>query len=312
MATHNIIRHGLCCISEKLRDSGVSSETMTKSSFLKNKSNSYWILSEKIQNNFDVLYKISDVCEENDWDLRIGSDLIPLITLPEANYKLEDLPNFDHIKYKIKLAREKIKSGVKFVSMHPDQFVVIASKKESAAESAIIALEYHNWIMSDLLELPQTYAFPINVHMNCYEKGNDLEAIFARFESVWNRLSDGVKKRLTLENEDKPNSWSVRKLHDFFYKRLQIPICYDNLHHDLNPDGLNNIQACELAYSTWPSDIIPRFHFCAGTADNKRKHAEYAPAQYPEEYTKIGNVCLDFEFKAKDYAIKQFEKTIQG
>ena len=63
--------------------------------------------------------------------------------------------------------------------------------------------------------------------------------------------------------------------------------------------------------STW-NGHRPLFHFSDNDKSNKnpRAHADY-PSVFPDEYKDV-DVDLDFEFKAKDYAIEYFEKNIQN
>jgi len=110
-----------------------------------------------------------------------------------------------------------------------------------------------------------------------------------------------------LENEDKPNSWKVDELYDLIYQQTGIPITYDNLHYRCNPGKFNSKEAVTVAMSTWQS-YRPLFHFSDNdlTNTNPRAHADYVRS-VPEEYVDI-NVDFDFEFKAKDLALRKFEK----
>lgn len=145
----------------------------------------------------------------------------------------------------------------------------------------------------------------MNIHMNLF-KGNT-EEIFNRFMSVFDSLSDGVRNRLTLENEDKLNSWSVQTLYHHF-KNTGIPLTFDNLHHKCNSHNIDGISAMTKCMETWPADITPMFHFSDSDGKNPRAHSDY-PIELPTEYKNFnGRIDLDFEFKMKDLAIQQFQK----
>jgi UV DNA damage repair endonuclease len=42
-----------------------------------------------------------------------------------------------------------------------------------------------------------------------------------------------VKSRLVLENNDTGNTWTVNNLKRYFYNKYNIPITFDNLHHEM-------------------------------------------------------------------------------
>ena len=156
----------------------------------------------------------------------------------------------------------------------------------------------------NLLELPMTHEAPINIHMNCFNEGNFEEAT-NRFVESYNLMSTAVKNRLVLENEDKARSWTVQNLYDHIYKRIKVPITFDNLHHQCNPGNLTDEQAFELAASTWHGHV-PLFHFSESLpGKNPRAHADF-PTMLPAIYKNYGKpLHLDFEFKLKEQAIRK-------
>ena len=81
--------------------------------------------------------------------------------------------------------------------MHPGQFVVIEFKREDVIESSIRELEYHARLL-DLLRLDHTAKIQIHVgfpHGDKKQAKND-------FVNNFEKLSDCVKKRLVIENDD--------------------------------------------------------------------------------------------------------------
>lgn len=302
------MRKSLCCISLKLQERGIKANTMTKSRFLAlERVDSLEILSKRVLNNVIVTKETIKYCINKGWNYRVSSDLFPLKTLPEANLDFDCLPDKDKIDQAFDECAVLIKNSKIRCSTHPDQFVVPASANSSVAQKSIVELTYHADVM-DRLGLPRSYNAPINIHMNCYK--GDLKATAKRFIEVFRQLPDGVKSRLVLENEDKPNSWNVEQLYDYIYQETGIPITYDNLHFRCNTGGLTAKDAVTLCKSTWGS-YVPLFHFSDNDVKNRnpRAHADY-PTVFPDEY--IGeNIDLDFEFKAKDYAIEFFEHKLQ-
>jgi UV DNA damage endonuclease len=295
----------LCCISLKLQEQEIRASTMTKTRFLAlERKNAERIIADRTLNNVVVTRKTLEYCALNKWNYRISSGMMPLETLPEANLSIETTYNYKTIKQEFDLCNTVIKKNKIRCSTHPDQFVVPASATKSVVEKSIIELEAHGKMM-DAMSLPQTYESPINIHMNCYK--GDLNDIALRFIDVYNNISPNVKRRLVLENEDKPNSWNVQQLYDLIYLKTGIPITYDNLHFRCNPGKLSAKDAVKLAMSTW-GNYRPLFHFSDNDLNNKnpRAHGDYVRS-IPDEYVDL-DVDFEFEFKAKDYALERFEK----
>jgi UV DNA damage endonuclease len=255
-------------------------------------------------NNIQSIHATIKECAKNKWNYRIGSNVFPLMTHPKVEYKIEDFHNFSDIISEFSACADTIrKTGVR-CSMHPDQFVVPASPKENVRVSAIRELDQHGMIM-DLLQLPQTHEAPINIHMNCYNNGNFIEAA-DRFIASYNLLSESVKRRLVLECEDKGKSWNTQMLYDFVYKRIKMPITYDSHHHRCgNTQGnLTAEQASDLARTTW-GKVKPLFHFSNGKeSPTDRAHSDHVYQLHGELFKNPTDV--DFEFKAKEESILKF------
>lgn len=300
------MKKSLCCISLKLQESGIHANTMTKTRFLAlERKSAERIVADRTLNNVVVTRKTLEFCVSRKWNYRISSGMMPLQTLPDANLRMENNYNFDLIKQEFRLCADLIKKHNIRCSTHPDQFVVPASANPNVVKKSIEELIVHGNMM-DMMELPQSYDAPINIHMNCYK--GDIKEIAKRFIDVYNSLPNNVKSRLVLENEDKPNSWNVEQLYTHIYSVTNIPITYDNLHFRCNKGSLSSNEALKLAISTW-GKYRPLFHFSDNDTNNKnpRAHAEYV-RELPVEYKNhIDYIDFEFEFKAKDYAIEKFE-----
>jgi len=295
----------LCCISLKLQEQEIRASTMTKTRFLAlERKNAERIVADRTLNNVFVTRKTLEYCALNKWNYRISSGMMPLETLPEANLSIETTYNYKTIKQEFDLCNSVIKKNKIRCSTHPDQFVVPASATKSVVEKSIIELEAHGKMM-DAMGLPQTYESPINIHMNCY-KGN-LNDIALRFINVYNNLPINVKSRLVLELEDKPNSWGLIKLYDLIYQKTGIPITYDSHHFRLNnPENISPEKAILMCMETW-GKYKPLFHYSNGkTGPTDRAHSDYVYTLHKELFE--NDVDVDFEFKAKDYALERFEK----
>ena len=278
---------------------------MTKTRFLAlERKNAEKTVADRTLNNVYVTRKTLEFCALHNWNYRVSSGMMPLETLPEANLSIETTYNYEKIKQEFDLCASVIKKNNIRCSTHPDQFVVPASANQAVVKKSIIELEAHGKMM-DAMGLPQTYEAPINIHMNCY-KGN-LDDIALRFIDVYNSISPNVRSRLVLENEDKPNSWGLIKLYDLIYQKTGIPITYDSHHFRLNnPENISPEKAILMCMETW-GKYKPLFHYSNGrSGPTDRAHSDYVYTLHKELFE--NDVDVEFEFKAKDYALERFEK----
>ena len=302
------ITPSLCCIHTGLQEQEIKFNVMTYAQYKKlGKDVAMKVLADRSLNNIKTIHSILKECAKNEWNYRIGSNVFPLMTHPDLDFTVDDFYNAGEIYAEFKAAADTIKQHNIRCSMHPDQFVVPASPNPNTRKNSIRDLEQHAMIM-DMLDLPKTPEAPINIHMNCYNNGNFSEAA-DRFVQSYNLLSNSVRNRLVLENEDKGKSWTVQNLYDYVYKRIKVPITFDNLHYKCNSGNLTEQQSFDLALTTWPDGIVPLFHFSESLAGkNPRAHADF-PTFLPEVYKNYkGNLHLDFEFKMKEIAINKISR----
>ena len=286
----------LCCISNILAAEGFKFRTMTFKSFSsKPKEESLEKLSEIIINNFSVTEKIIKHCAANNISgYRISSDLCPVIKHPDVMLELEELPNYNLIETEINNLSAAIKETGIRVSAHPSEYITLTSDDEIKIKHSLIDLEFHGEIF-DRLDLQKNYYNPLNIHIR---KEGDADLLSNVFMKNFERLSDSVKSRLVLENNDTGSTWDVIALKKYFFHTHNIPITFDNLHHKMLNKGVSEQDAFFEAYDTW-NDTIPIFHYSEGK-DNGRAHKDMAEG-LPENFGK--KVLFDVELKNKDIAI---------
>jgi len=285
----------LCCISNILAEQGHKFRTMTFKSFSsKDRSESLEKLSGIIINNFNTSEKIVRHCAASGIKgYRLSSDLCPVIKHPDVMLGLEDLPNYNEINDSIKDLSNAIKETGIRVSAHPSEYITLTSDDPIKVQHSIIDLELHAEIF-ERLELDRSYYNPLNIHIRKEGEPKDLSNTFM---SNYNKLSDSVKKRLVLENNDTGNTWTVDNLIKYFFEPHGIPITFDNLHHEMLNHDVSHKDAFYAALSTWP--VSPIFHYSEGK-NGTRAHSDMAenlPVHYDED------VLFDVELKNKDYAI---------
>jgi UV DNA damage endonuclease len=259
------------------------------------------ILGNRILNNLEVTNETINFCAEHDLVYRVSSDIFPLITFDQANITLEDLPNHDQIQDEFDNIAETISlTGVR-VSAHPSEFNSLASLSEKVVEKTITELNFYSSFF-DRIGLPADHRSPMNLHV--HNNNGTREEIARRFYDNFRKLDENCQARLTIENDDKLNCWSVRELVDIFHPITRIPICFDYLHHKCHPNNTTEVEAINMCYDTWQTR--PLFHYSESReGNNPRAHAEFA---FSEFNTYGLEFDLDFELKGKCKAILQYQQ----
>jgi UV DNA damage endonuclease len=301
-----MIRFGLCCISLKLKEQGLSHQTMTYKRFSSlPREEALKILGERIQNNLMVTNETIKFCAENNYVYRVSSDIFPLITYDEANVSLEDLPNHDEIQDEFDNIQSTISNSTVRVTCHPSEFNSLSSLTPKVIEKTIVELNFYSSFF-DRIGLPADTNAAMNLHV--HNNNGTREEISHRFYENFKRLDENCQKRMTIENDDKLNCWSVRELVDIFHPITRIPICFDYLHHKCHPNNTTEVEAINMCYDTWQTR--PLFHYSESRpGNNPRAHADYAEVPF-ETYGL--DFDMDMELKAKDLAIEKYEQICKG
>jgi UV DNA damage endonuclease len=287
--------YSLCCISNILKEKGVSFSTMTKKRFFElERSQAIKEVSRRTLQNIKTTLATIEHCSTRGWNYRTSCNLFPLITLPEANLVFEEYYDYVEITDTLELCKQFIQQTGIRISNHPDQFVVLASENSNTVRNSIRELEQNAWVM-DKLGAKRDYTHPINLHIN---KSSAPEETSRRFLANLATCSDAVKSRLVIENEDK-GIWNVETITTHFNN--SIPVTFDNLHHKCNPGNLSEHEAFDKCFSTW-GDVKPLFHYSESEPGNKnpRAHAQ-TPINKPNAFDK--SVDWEIELKNKDYAL---------
>jgi UV DNA damage endonuclease len=297
-------RLGLCCISLKLKEQGFGHQTMTFKRFNSlPREEALEILGDRIQNNLMVTNKTIQFCAENNYVYRVSSDIFPLITYDEANVSLEDLPNHDAIQDEFDNIEQSISSSNVRVSAHPSEFNSLSSLNEKVVEKTIAELNFYSSFF-DRIGLPADRRSPMNFHV--HNNNGTREEIAHRFYNNFKKLDDNCQARVTIENDDKLNCWSVKELVDIFHPITRIPICFDYLHHKCHPNGLTEREAINMCWDTWQTR--PLFHYSESReGNNPRAHADYPENTFDNYGLEFD---IDLELKAKDLALAKYDSLL--
>ena len=293
---------GYACINMTLGKAVTTNRGMVKRTFLA-KGPDY--VSELTLANSKDIIKILEWNRQNGIRLfRLTSALIPW----GDSLDLTQLKDYEEIKSELKKAGEFAKFHGIRITTHPGPFNVLVSPNEAVVGKTIQDLEMHGKIF-DMMGLDKTPYNKINIH--CNGVYGDKKKAMDRFCQNFSRLSESVRSRLTVENDDKGSMYSVMDLW-YIYGKIGIPIVFDYHHHGFCTGDLTEEQALKLAAETWPEGIKPIVHYSESKAlhenDTKQKpqaHSDYINS-LPDTYGM--DVDIMVEAKAKELAILPFIK----
>jgi UV DNA damage endonuclease len=298
-----MLRFGLCCI---FIDEPVRFRIFTaKSLSTRSRPEQLKRISQICLHNAENLLKaVNTVARLGIGAFRITSPLLPRYTHPEVGYILQDLPDVQHIENRLSSAGDFAADRNIRLSFHPDQFVVISSPDPSVVERSRLELEYQAMLAE------RVGAETINLHGGgAY---GDKTTTLRRLRRVFDSFSESVRKRLTLENDDRV--YTVRDLTPVC-SDLKIPLVYDVHHHRCNPDGLTEEQATELSLRTWEkAGREPYFHISSPKngweQGDPKPHADYIDADdFPDCWNNL-TATVDVEAKAKELAVLKLMKDL--
>jgi len=204
--------------------------------------------------NFKTMIPIIDWNYRNGINLyRMSSDMMPWA----SEYQMEELPQWSEILSTLQEIGRLAKSYNQRLTYHPGQFNCLASDKENVIKNSIVDLSIHAKLM-DYMGLPQTPYHKINIHLGS-TCGARHDYAMDNFCRNFELLPDSAKSRLTVENDDKKGMFSTQMLYNGVYKKIGIPIVYDQHHHEIGPQDASAETAIHLAYETW-GQIKPVCH----------------------------------------------------
>lgn len=252
--------------------------------------------------NADSLLAALKYCAANGiGSFRINSQILPIKTHPVCGYRVEKLPEADEIVRRFRTCGRFVKANGLRTSFHPDQFVVLNSPRPEVVVQSIAELEYQTevaeWVGADV----------INVHGGG-TYGNKPKAL-ADFAKTLKRLSRRVRRRLTVENDDR--TYTPADLLPMCAAE-GIPLVYDVHHHRCLPDGMTIEEATKRALATW--DREPMFHISSPINGWKgrtpeRHHDEIDVHDFPACWRKL-NVTIEVEAKAKEVAVLKLRREL--
>ncbi len=297
-----MIRLGLCCT---FRDEPIKFVRTTATALGRlDRVDALAKLSRLCLANADALLAALRFCEGHGIGcFRINSQVMPLRTHPDAGYAAADLPEGDEVVGRFRECGEFARRSGLRTCFHPDQFVVLNSPRPGVVAASVRELEYQaevaDWVGADVL----------NVHAGgAY---GDKAAALAEFARNLGLLSDRVRGRLTVENDDKTYAPA-----DLLPVCLAegLPLVYDVHHHRCLPDGLTVEEATARAVTTW--DREPLFHISSPIAGwdgpgPSRHHDFIDPGDFPACWLGL-DLTVEVEAKAKEVAVAAVRAGVLG
>ncbi|KAF1924679.1 UV-endonuclease UvdE [Didymella exigua CBS 183.55] len=243
--------------------------------------------------------------------MRLSSEMFPFASHEEYGYKLAPFAS-----EALAAAGKVIGEFGHRVTTHPGQFTQLGSPRKSVIDNAIRDLEYHAELLS-LLKLPPQQDRDAVMIMHLGGAFGDKPAALDRFRENYARLSDEVKKRLVLENDDVV--WNAHELLPMC-QELNIPFVLDFHHHNILFDSKKLREGTKDVMDMFPAiletwskkNITPKMHYSepcpsAITGSQRRKHSPRVMTLPPCPDT----MDLMIEAKDKEQAVFELMRTFK-
>lgn len=294
-------RFGYACINMALAEQGVTTNRgCIKKKFLEKGLPHASKLA--LQNCQDLLQIIEWNSTNGVQVFRMTSCLFPW----HSEYELEELPDWGEIRKVLEIAGKTARVANQRLSFHPGPHNVLSSPRPEVVQNSIRDLRAHADIL-DTMGFPRSPGTKINIHVGGAYGEHSLA--LERMCRVYETLPEGVRSRLTLENDDRPGMFSTKMLYEGAYKRVGVPIVFDSHHFECGPQDSTYEEALEMAVSSWPEGIRPQCHH----TNSRRDHEEPTAPRVAHSdwfYTPFRDLgySLDvvLECKQKEIALKKY------
>jgi UV DNA damage repair endonuclease len=151
--------------------------------------------------------------------VRLSSDILPAYTEPTWSYFWRRPDVVSYLERNFSLIGDSARKSNTRLSMHPGQFVVLASINEGIVQRSIEEFEYHADMARYMGYGKSFQDFKINVHISGKQGPAGIRA-------AYQRLTTEARNCITIENEE--NSWGLDDCLDI---SNIVPIVLDIHHH---------------------------------------------------------------------------------
>jgi UV DNA damage endonuclease len=252
------------------------------------------------KNNLERTLRVLHYCVAHELPLyRMSSSIVPLATHPEAAW--------DYLKKTKQECKEIEKLVKKYnlrTSMHPNQFTLFTSPRPEVTINAVKDMQYHYDLLKGMGIEDRSY---INIHVGgAY---GDKETALERFYENIKTLPSDVKRRMTLENDDK--TFTTEETLEVCEKE-GVPLMFDYHHYKANPGKTPLEELLPRFVQTWKNTGRPPKVHLSSPKDEKayRSHHDFVSLDYVLPFFKMMSAFTDeldvmIEAKQKDRAALQ-------
>jgi UV DNA damage endonuclease len=249
------------------------------------------------KNNLRRTLRVLHYCIAHELPLyRMSSSIVPLATHPDAAWDF--LKETEEVRKEIGDLVKK--HGIR-TSMHPNQFTLFTSPRTDVTLNAVKDMQYHYQLLKGMGIEEQSY---INIHIG--GGYGDKTAALERFHENLKKLPPAIKKRMTLENDDKTFTTEETLL---VCEKEGIPLMFDYHHYKANPGDTELEELLPRFIDTWKNTgRTPKVHL-SSPKDEKayRSHHDFVSLDYVLPFFKVIREFTDkldvmIEAKQKDRA----------
>lgn len=213
---------------------------------------------------------------------RITSDLIPFASHPVCTYPWQEAFAETFRAIGVFLREHGLR-----VSLHPDQFILINAKDPGIVARSVAELSYHTEVL-DLMETDGTAKIQIHVG-GLY---GDREKSLARFVERYDALSEAIRRRLVVENDER-----LFTVADCLYLhgKTGIPVLFDAFHFHCLNRGETLREAFAQTHGTWTkNDGVPIVDYSSQKPGAKKgTHTETID---PDDFRAFLDATAGFDF----------------
>ena len=258
-----------------------------------------------------ALANVKDLKTIVQWNNEMG---IKLFRLSSQIFPWSDEYDITHLKDIVEINELMLEIGQiatdtgQRLTMHPGPYNCLASPTQKVVDKTIRELNFHSEQFNMMGYTPSNYN-KINIHVGgAY---GDKKATLKRWIDNYYKLNHNTQARLTVENDDKANMYSVKELYKGISEECGVPIVFDYYHHKFCTGGLTEQQALELAAKTWPKDIVPCTHYSESRRKEHLDESIRAQAHSDRIVDTIKSYGLDIdvvvEAKHKELAVLNYK-----
>lgn len=286
-------RLGLVCLTA---GEDVRYRTLTRARYLKLSPESQEAaLHDLYADNLQRLFKALSYCAAN--NIRMYRALCGIFPLNDETVGMQVLKKFKQAANAFGPQAERLRVRV---LMHPDQFVVLNSERQTVIDQSLHILSRHALVF-DMLGLPRSPWSALIIHGGKSGRAADLIRVLRE-------LPVNIRTRLALENDER--AYSAAEILEIC-QQTGLPMVFDPHHHVIK-DKLTSYEHPSVAgfiaaaRKTWPNPDWQVAHISNGAGS-------FADARHSELITNFPSALfhvpwVEVEAKGKENAIRHLRK----